>query len=59
MHENVLENETAAALVQKLAETFPSTFNDVHTYKGQTVYFYKKAQLVTGRRMVPKFDVRE
>lgn len=44
----VREKGTAAGLVRELVETFPLTFNDVHTYKGQTVYLYKKAQLVTG-----------
>ena len=46
--EVVRKKGTAAGLVRELVETFPLTFNDVHTYKGETVYLYKKAQLVTG-----------
>jgi hypothetical protein len=38
----------AAALVQVLADGFPGAFDDRHTIRGRSIYFYKKAQLVVG-----------
>jgi hypothetical protein len=44
---NVLEKarHSAVALVQEVVANFPC-FNDIATYQGQTVYFYKRAQLL-------------
>lgn len=44
---NLLEhtNRSAVALVREVVENFPS-FNDVATYQGETVYLYKRAQLL-------------
>lgn len=38
-------NRSAARLVQRVVSTFPS-FNDVATYAGQEVRFYKRAQIL-------------
>ncbi len=44
---NLLEEtkRSAIALVREVVEHFPS-FNDVATYRGETIYLYKRAQLL-------------
>ena len=44
---NLLEkaNRSAVSLVQEVVANFPS-FNDIATYQGQTIYLYKRAQLL-------------
>lgn len=44
---NLLEqtHRSAVALVHEVVENFPS-FNDVATYRGETIYIYKRAQLL-------------
>lgn len=44
---NLLEqtHRSAIGLVQEVVEHFPS-FNDVATYRGETIYLYKRAQLL-------------
>lgn len=44
---NLLEHtrRSAVALVKEVVEKFPS-FNDIASYKGKTIYLYKRAQLL-------------